>query len=264
MKNLELKYTKFTESPIIEENSVHICLAKIEANENYLNHIDTILNEDEIKKAERFRFDEHRNRFKMARGTLRILISKYIKNINPEDIRISYNKYGKPELSMDKRTKDIKFNLSYSGNYAILAFALSRRVGIDIEKTHEIKYADQILERFIPNFESNKFRELPYLTKISFFFSTWTCIEAYQKALGIGLSSNKIPFEIQATDNYAEAKLLFGESNYWSLIRFKPSDTCWAAVAAEGQNLTFKYYNIDLNELISSIETNQASLSILV
>jgi len=256
MKDLKLKYARFPESPEIEKNSVHIYLAKTKANKNYLNHIDTILTEDEIKKAERFRFDEHRNRYKIARGTLRILLSKYLKKINAKDVNISYNKHGKPELSMDKRTKDIKFNLSHSGNYAILAFALSRRVGIDIEKTHEVKYTDQILERYIPNFESNKFRELPNLTKIDFFFSIWTCIEAYQKALGVGLSSNKIHFENETTDNYSEAKLLFGESNRWSIISFKPSNTCWASVAAEGQNLAFKYYNINLNELISPVKTN--------
>lgn len=249
MNDLELRYARFPESPEIEKNSVHICLAKTEVNQNYLNHIDTILTEDEIKKAERFRFNEHRNRYKMTRGTLRILLSKYLKKLNAKEINISYNKYGKPVLSLDKRTKDINFNLSHSGNYAIFAFALSKRVGIDIEKKHEIKYADQILERYIPNFESNKFKELPNLTKIDFFFSIWTCIEAYQKALGMGLSSNKIHFEIKATDNYDEAKLLFGESNRWSIISFKPSNTYWASVAAEGQNLTFKHYNIDLNEL---------------
>jgi len=249
MNDLELKYTRFPESPVIEKNSVHICLAKTEVNQNYLNHIDTILTEDEIKKAERFRFDEHRNRYKLARGTLRILLSKYIKNTNPEDVKISYNKYGKPELSSNALMNNINFNLSHSGKYAIFAFSISRRVGIDLEKKHEVKYADQILERYIPNFESNKFRELPNLTKIDLFFRFWTRIEAYQKALGMGLSSNKIHFEIKATDNYDEAKLLLGESKYWSIISFKPSNTYWASVAAEGQNLTFKHYNIDLNKL---------------
>jgi 4'-phosphopantetheinyl transferase len=142
----------------------------------------TLLLEDEVHRADRFRFPKDRNHFTIARGTLRILLSHYLK-LEPGQIRFEYNQYGKPSLHPVIGPSDLKFNLSHSGKLALYAFARRREVGIDIEDTRRrIKQAGDIAKRYFSEYENQSFQSLPEDLRREAFFNCWTRKEAYIKA----------------------------------------------------------------------------------
>src|SRR5580692_8279906 len=88
------------------------------------------LSEDEVARANRFRFEEDRIRWIRARSSLRLILSRYAGD-DPARLVFRYGKHGKPALLP---FTDIEFNLSHAGDWAIIAIARSIPVGVDIER----------------------------------------------------------------------------------------------------------------------------------
>jgi 4'-phosphopantetheinyl transferase len=61
----------------------------------YLSQLGQLLSPDEQERAARFHFPHHRERYIVARGTLRLLIGRYLA-CQPESINFSYGPQGKP------------------------------------------------------------------------------------------------------------------------------------------------------------------------
>lgn len=101
-----------------------------------------------------------------------------INNINDS---IVYNTNGKPFTS----NKNIKFNISYSGNIGVLAIS-DKDVGIDIENIKDID--DRVLNKVYSkdeiNFINNSENKYYEYTKL------WTKKESYVKYIGIGITED--------------------------------------------------------------------------
>ena len=106
------------------------------------------------------------------------LIGKYNQNYDYEIITL---KNGKPIF----KDKDIYFNLSHSGEYAVCVIS-SKPVGIDIEGNKIIK--DSIIDRFFLEKEKQWILENEK-EKRARFFKVWTFKEAYGKATGEGVAA---------------------------------------------------------------------------
>jgi 4'-phosphopantetheinyl transferase len=115
---------------ILSQNQVHVWCVNFDVSEKRLNHLNALLSEDEIVKASKFHFKKDKNCSIITRGTLRLLSSKYL-NIKPEDIPFKNGEFGKPYY--DLKTK-LKFNVSHSGNMAVIGFVLNDDIGVDIEE----------------------------------------------------------------------------------------------------------------------------------
>src|SRR5215467_2922394 len=88
-----------------------------------------LLSPDEIQRADRFHFDEHRHRFILAHAAMRTILSSYL-NVAPLDVAYSYGPKGKPALSADLERSGIRFNLSHSGDYALLGVTHNLCLGV--------------------------------------------------------------------------------------------------------------------------------------
>ena len=143
-----------------------------------------ILSVDELKRAEKFRFDRHRERFIVQRGMLREILSGYL-DMPPKEIRFARGSGGKPALAGEKPM--IRFNLSHSGGYSLYAVAHTREVGVDVEVVRPKPKTAALVERFFSSNEKAAFRKLEPHEKEAAFYAGWTRKEAYVKALGQGL-----------------------------------------------------------------------------
>ncbi|PHV70433.1 hypothetical protein CS063_10070 [Sporanaerobium hydrogeniformans] len=105
--------------------------------------------------------------------------------LEPKQLEIVYNTYGKPYIS---GYKYCYFNISHSHEWVVCAIDKSE-MGIDIEKVEEI---DLDMIKIICNQEEYK---IFYSKRISNYqaklYEMWTIKESYTKGLGRGLS---IPF----------------------------------------------------------------------
>jgi len=139
----------------------------------------SLLSPDEIERANRFKFEIHRQRFIVARATLRQLLFKYI-GIPAKDILFSYGEHGKPFIE----NHPIYFNVSHSHDRAIFAFTLDQEIGIDIEKV-ENTFKESVAKRF---FSEQEFSDLKKMADpIQNFYQIWAKKEAVIKLFGKGL-----------------------------------------------------------------------------
>ena len=202
----------------ITPNEVHVWSLRLndsraEPEETY----ESLLSEDERDRAEKLRFKEDRRRFILARGNLRLLLSRYL-NKKPRQLWIRYGRYGKPYLSEESNPKKISFNLSHSKDTVLYAFSYDRKIGIDIEFLRPVSKAGKIVERFFSEEEISYYNSQDSESKNEKFFKLWCSREAYSKALGSGLHlprgdisisfvSGKFKKNIEETKDHAEIRL---------------------------------------------------------
>ena len=196
-----------------------------------------MLSEDERNRAERFRFDHHRERFIIQRGRLREILSGY-GDIPPGAIRFRNGSGGKPEIEGDNPI--IRFNLSHSGGYVLYAVACGREVGVDVEVVRPKPKAAGLVARFFSPNEKRAFRKLEPCEEEAAFYAGWTRKEAYVKALGKGLRFPLDQFDVSLKSGDQEALLHVEgapeELRRWSLRDIDLGPGFKAALAVELTN----------------------------
>ena len=145
------------------------------------------LSEDERLRAKRLRSPRSTDRFTVARGILRTILSRSLA-CKPERLVFSYGPQGKPELASGLKAKP-SFNVSHSGGLAIFAIANGFEVGVDIEEIHPISDLEATASIFLSADELADFEILPTERRLERFFTLWTCKEAILKACGSGFAS---------------------------------------------------------------------------
>lgn len=151
------------------------------------------LNETELRHACAFRFDMDRTRYIFSHGVLRDVLVRYL-TMSPEEILFDANEYGKPFLRSE-RSNRILFNLSHSGDLAVIAVCLDNLVGVDCELIRPTTDFDLIAERSFTERERIMMNAKGEAEKAWRFYTCWTRKEAYIKAVGKGLSIPLTSFE---------------------------------------------------------------------
>jgi len=170
----------------VDVGTVHLWHADLDVAEAELERLRDTLCAAERRRSERFRFERHRRRFVTARGFLRDVLARYL-GVTPDSLTFDYGPHGKPSLARPADTGR-RFNLSHSGTAAVLAVALGRDVGVDIERINPQTECMRLAQRFFAEDEVAVLAALPPPAQPSAFFEGWTRKEAYIKALGCGLT----------------------------------------------------------------------------
>jgi len=174
---------------------VHVWRVPLLVTGGQLSHHAQCLSPDEKTRAQRFFFARDRNRFIAARGSLRRILAQYVDE-QPHDLRIGYDSHGKPRLVAFEPDAGIEFNLSHSGDLALIAVARGFPVGIDIEQIRpESATAELAAEVFSLN-EQAIWAATPEHSRAAAFFKCWTSKEAYIKGLGDGLGIPLKEFDV--------------------------------------------------------------------
>jgi 4'-phosphopantetheinyl transferase len=150
-----------------------------------------VLSIDERHRALQFRFDRDRRRFTIARGTLRAVLAKYLA-CKANEITFSYGPYGKPEVECEGP----QFNLSHSGDLAVIVVSAQAPLGVDVERVNRTMDSKALLSSFASARERDAFAALSQEDCTTAFFYWWTRKEAVQKALGIGHSLPMGSFDV--------------------------------------------------------------------
>ena len=220
---------------LIRQDEVHIWHTELLNSEDE-RRLRPLLSADERRRANQFRFPEHRRRFTIARGCLRQLLGMYLRVV-PQDIRFAYSVEGKPQLSSEF-SQDLSFNVSHSENLAVFSFTNYRKIGVDVEVFRYDVDTEGIPRRFFSEFEQRALAGLTGQQKIEGFFNCWTRKEAYVKANGQGLSLPLRDFDVSLVPG-EPARLLATRPDaklaaQWSVESFYLSEHCAAAVVVEG------------------------------
>ncbi|MGB3152445.1 MAG: 4'-phosphopantetheinyl transferase superfamily protein [Maribacter sp.] len=213
---------------IIWQIDLNIC-------ENQVNDYLMILIEEEMLKANRFKFNRDKRNYIICRGVLRILIGHYL-NMNPKDVQLKYNEFEKPYL---EDVFNLHFNVSHSKDLAIIGFFMDKPIGVDIEYMKSDFDLLGIANSFFSKTEINVLKQIPEQEMNTSFYRCWTRKEAFIKAQGNGLSFPLDAFAVSLTsDNKAtllETKWDEAEKKRWDLHAFTPKEKYRAAFAIRGK-----------------------------
>lgn len=102
----------------------------------------------------------------------------------PEAIRFVKGERGKLHLDASFRRTGLEFNVSHSGDMALVALSRERRLGVDVEQIRPTIALDEIRQRLFSSVEQEEVGALPEAARIDGFFACWTRKEAVIKALG--------------------------------------------------------------------------------
>lgn len=142
-----------------------------------------LLAADERARADAFRVSWARNQFVHVRGALRLLLGECLDR-RAADIDFEYGEFSKPALA---QSRGWHFNVAHSGDYALLAVARGREVGVDIERLRALANLASLVPIVLSPSEAALWQALPADRKVPAFFAAWTGKEAVAKAVGQGL-----------------------------------------------------------------------------
>ena len=213
----------------LTEDRVHIWRANLDLPSAQIDRLASFLSPDEITRANRFRFPQHRTSFIASRGILRQLLGNYL-NLHPQDIEFDYSDRGKPLLAKSNIDISLQFNLSHSREYALFGFAIDRLIGVDLEYLREMRDAVKIARRFFSSKEYSLIASLDLPQQQQTFFKLWTAKEAYLKAIGIGLAGSLADVEI-TLDSSKNASILISKTQNWSMYPCIPASDYVGAIA---------------------------------
>lgn len=222
-------------APVLGTGDVHLWRAWLMAAPEIYQQMEKTLSPAELARAERFRFEQDRRRNVVAHGYLRSILGAYFHQ-EPAALKLGKEAGGKPVI-FENGSLPLYYNLSHSGELALYAITLQRRIGVDLEMIAPLPQAGDIAKRIFSQ------RENTYLAEVEGsgdegFYRAWTLKEAYLKALGKGLSIEpgqidlselmRIPLNTWTAWEEPEQRTKF------SFCIFQPAAGYTAALAVEG------------------------------
>lgn len=172
---------------VFPERQIHVRVVPVRAADPGLWQL---LDDTERARAERYRFDEDRQRATVGRGMLRRMLGEALGR-DPRELRFVTGEQGKPALEDGA----LQFNVSHSGDRVAIAITRDLPVGIDVElESRRMHNLLGMARRFFSPLETRAVEEAEQQENV--FFSIWTAKEAVIKAVGGGLSINLASFSV--------------------------------------------------------------------
>jgi 4'-phosphopantetheinyl transferase len=214
---------------------IHVWSVDLNLNPQQIDEFDRVLTTQERQRAAKFINPLHGNRWTVARGYLRQILSHYL-NLTPAEIVFSHGQQGKPAVE----GSSLQFNLSHSGDRAVYAISAKYPVGIDLELIHPLPAAD-LVDRFFSANERAIFHSLPVEIQQAAFFHAWTQKEAYLKACGTGLSTPLDQIEV-SIDPRTPAEVIFAPlTGIWQIEKLVISTEYAGAIVIGGDYDRIEY-----------------------
>lgn len=184
----------------------------------------------------------------------REILARYC-HLAATDIRYQYNQHGKPALQNTEQ--NIEFNLSHSGQLALLAITPDLALGVDIEYKKQRSSWQRLARRFFAEAEISYILAQPDNRQLDAFYQIWTHKEAYIKATGSGMSTQLPSFSVIHNNNFeiCDHNIINDQPfNCWYQADLNIGDNYKAAVVAKTPIIKIQYFNYE--NLLNAEQTN--------
>ncbi|UUO06406.1 4'-phosphopantetheinyl transferase superfamily protein [Blastopirellula sp. J2-11] len=163
--------------------ALHLWSIPLRTSKSQVAQLREVLSASEREKAESFLLDEQTQRYIVCRGAVRQILAGYLE-MAPKQLSLISGKFGKPQL---EHQDSLWFNVTHSGDLAVLAISTIGEVGVDIEQIREIRGLARMVDRCLAPGERPDVLRLPAAEKDRQFLRYWTHKEAYLKTFGVGI-----------------------------------------------------------------------------
>jgi 4'-phosphopantetheinyl transferase len=228
--------------PVIPAGVIHLWLARVSEAEPHLDRLRRTLNSDETERAARFRVEDARQRFIVARAVLRSVLGRAT-GVDPADLVFAYGEHGKPRLPAGGPS----FNVSDSGDFVVVALA-SADLGVDAEVVRPLARREQLARRICTQREFEAIESIPEAERDAATLRLWTCKEAALKAVGTGLSGGVRNVEIDLRPGGPpRLHRLRGEIDGWTLlpVTLEPTVVCSVVIRGDGWQVGIQPWSFD-------------------
>lgn len=215
---------------------IQVCLASLDRFRTRYADFYSLLDRDEQARADAFVFERDRLRYVLSHGVLRSLLAGAL-GCPPAAVQYHAGAYGKPAVVFPA-PDGLEFNLSHSGDRALIAVTRGASLGADVEQHRE---ADGLLALARAQFAPEEYAALASLSGAQLtqsFFDIWARKEAFIKAIGLGLSADLQSFAV-STESGDNARFLRvdepdGPAAEWRLYDLSGEAGYSAALACRG------------------------------
>lgn len=224
-----------------------------------VKRMESVLSADETERAARFRFPADKQRYIVAHGCLRDILARYL-NCEPAGLRFSTNQYGKPAVN----DHTLEFNLSHSGDFALVGVTRNRSIGVDVERIRTMMDFERVARRFFSQNEVTELMSFPLDQRQRAFFECWARKEAYIKAHGLGLSLPLDSFDVSLDEPalLRTARPDPSESARWTMLSLAVDPGYAGAVTVAGHNPKFWLWDCNSSRtFVSQPDSTMSHLS---
>jgi 4'-phosphopantetheinyl transferase len=207
---------------------VHVWSVDLDLDREQIDQLGRFLTPQESQRATKFINPTHGDRWIVARGYLRQILSQYL-DLTPAQIVFRLGEQGKPAVN----GHPIEFNLSHSRDRAVYGISAKFPIGIDVEYIHPLPAAD-LVDRFFSAAERAIFHNLPSDSQQAAFFHAWTQKEAYLKACGTGLSTPLDQIEVSIDPTTPAAIISSPIAGIWQIQKLAISHDYAGAIVVGG------------------------------
>ena len=211
------------------------------------------LDSAELERVARYRRPLDGVKFALGRSFMKRTLARYL-GIPVASLTLDVDPNGKPHIAPDLPGSDLSFNLSHSGELALLAVSQGIPLGIDLEHIHPIDRLERLIARCMTREESHSLRSSSDQELLDGFFRLWTRKEAFLKGLGSGLSRDPAHTSVLHPDRPALLPEDSGPSEPlpvgWSIIDLEPADGYVGALAIQGGLNELCMFEVDVHAVL--------------
>jgi 4'-phosphopantetheinyl transferase len=223
----------------LELKAVHLWGFELDGSPRCLERCAQWLDKEEQYRAGRLIREEDRQRYVLAHGGLRAVLSRYL-GIGPDMLEMCRSEAGKPSLTKELRGQPaITFNMSHAHGRALIAVSKGQEVGVDLERIRSDVEVAKLSERYFAPSEHATIMQSTQEQRAARFFRYWVAKEAVLKAQGIGLRALSQCEILMAADGVgAEVRVSVGSplQDNWRIRLLSCGEGWEAAVAAQGMD----------------------------
>ncbi len=237
--NSDLRFKCMWDNPPVNTrmglNDIHVWRISLDQKPDVVNRFEQFLDKEERSRAFSYRFKNDKRRYIVRHGALKKILNKYLCT-KPGAIQFKYTRFGKPLLSSNT---SFHLNMTHSKEYAILAVARNRSIGIDLEYMLPVINMDSMMKSVLTDEEYEMISVFSPLHRFQAFYDLWTLKEAYLKATGDGI--NKICdvavlFSMDCSSVSVVEKGNKKRSDNFTFLQLDPAHGYTAGLAVEGND----------------------------
>lgn len=218
----------------IAANALHLWSIPLRTSKSQVAQLREVLSAAEREKADKFLLADQTERYIVCRGAVRQILAGYLETV-PQQLTLASGKYGKPQL---ENHDSFWFNITHSGDLAVLAVSSIGEVGVDIEQVRQIRGLPRMVDRCLAAVERPDVLRLPSAEQDRQFLRYWTHKEAYLKTFGVGIRRplEKIEMDLTAPPTRRVVNHFghFPEEPAASITEFCPAEGYVGAISVCG------------------------------
>lgn len=214
------------------DDDIHVWRVSLKDTKSIGSYFIENLSKEEQERAESFHFEKDRIQYVVSHYALRYLLAAYV-GCDANILQFEHNSFGKPFVKNSK----VSFNLSHSGNIALIAITQGIEVGVDVEKVErEIDYLN-LAKSFFSQSEYMSILSAVNSEQLASFYRCWTgkeaIVKAYGKGLSIPLDSFSIDLGCHRPYQVVELKAVMEKRISWRLRSVEMDHNFFASIAYE-------------------------------